>query len=342
MSHFHDSFVSEVGKLDPQLGDRDLLAIVSALEGRIASSLGVAADTLRVDRDQVVAAADDLRNAADGQVHRVIVGFLVLLDFCRASFLNELHAEVNGSFLDFLMQISEQMRGRAKTLPTESRREALNVGLKYIRQGIRMLDEPFVTGRKEDAMKMHVEFGQFLLNHARRTVAEVEIPLEMVEVEDGSPPTKDTVISPDLDAPEYRDGLKLLSRGVEIGARAGFPSNELDRLRGFVSDCLVGLVGMPASDAAQAQSRLVDTLEVTRRTGDYKLFSTAALQLSTLFRRAKRPEVAENVLKKALSWAALQKEQQRDLNAELASTLSEQEKFGESEAIQRQLLDSDF
>jgi len=339
---FHESFANIVGALDVRLLDlmldeRPPSEIAEEVLQCLAAAIGCAVDCLRAERDAVVASAASVSRASRGNVHRAIIGYLVLLRVCETSQHHDLYADINGALLERLERRSEHARGRSKQLATKPRRKLLEWDLRYVRLGIALLKRSAIG--QQDAMKLHVEFGQFLLTYATRTTAELGVPLEALGRPDA---TEDTPISPDIDSPEFQESMRLLARGLWLGERSEYPAGELHRLRTFISERLSTGIAMPHRDSSVRQRRLFNTVQVTQTTRDHVLLTLAALELSTLHRQTKRADLAQGVLEFALfevNRIAPHTEQWRSLMGELASVLSEQGQFEAAEMIQRRLLE---
>ena len=144
-------------------------------------------------------------------------------------------------------------------------------------------------------------------------------------------------MGPSMFAEEYSKGLMLMTRGY-AHARANNPKHpQLDSLRDHIIDLAKALT-VGKGEIESDRDRLVLLCTIARSLGDDLLFTHAMTQLSAMLRNAQHPSGAEAVLREGLNRQLLDQEQRNSLLGELASALSEQGRFPEAEAIQREIL----
>lgn len=214
---------------------------------------------------------------------------------------------------------------------TETRRQTLEQGRAVADRAVQAIENERPSG---DIASLMIETGLYLLECARRTVAEFGAPPEMLPDWAQKP---DDRLGPAMGSKDTLAGLLMTTRGYAQARRANLDHPQLEALRTFILDTsqqlIVGL-GDFKSDAEQ----FAGLLGIAQVLDDANLFSLAAVTLSKLLRSAKKPDAAETILRKALEWDKMTKEQRDALKGELASALSEQGKFPEAEVIQAELL----
>jgi hypothetical protein len=214
------------------------------------------------------------------------------------------------------------------------RRRMLAAGRRLAERAKAAVDSGETQG---DLAALTIEAGLFLLEVSRRTVAESGAPTEMLPDWAKGP---DDRLGPSIADADAVEGLMLMTQGFARARRETPDHPSLEALRRFILDNarpLVLDIGEIRADTERL-SRLVGIFQVL---GDVPEFTFAITRLSTILREAKRPDVAETVLRKALEWGRLGEAHRAEIEVELASSLSEQKRFAEAEEIQRRLLDRD-
>lgn len=229
-----------------------------------------------------------------------------------------------------LLYTLQQFRTESTKEPTNRRREILNAGRPLAARASEALKETQVAG---DTVGLMVEAGLYLLECARPTIEEYGAPPEMTS---GRQPNDR--LGPNLVSEDFTQGISLMTQGFARGMATGGNMGQLNALRDYIIDTAKGLV-MITGEFEKDSQRLGLLCWITQELEDNRLFTVATTELSGLLRNAQQPEGAEAVVRKALKWPLLEQEQLNALKVELASALSEQGKYAEAEAIQRELLE---
>ncbi len=225
----------------------------------------------------------------------------------------------------------QEFRTESTKQPSAERRTILEAGRPIAARAAEAADNEALVG---DVAGLMVESGLYLLECARPTVAEADVPRHMLPADMQDPNAR---MGPSMFAEELSEGLMLMTRGY-AHARENDPNNaQLDSLRDYIIDSAKGLL-VGKGEIESDRDRLVLLCTITRALGDVRLFTQAMVELSALLRKAQQPAAAEAVLREGLDWQLLGQEQRNSLLGELASALSEQSRFPEAEAIQREIL----
>lgn len=232
---------------------------------------------------------------------------------------------------DLLLAALQQFRMESTRHASAERRRILDAGRIIADRAAELLQQEPATG---DTVGLLVETGLYLIECARPTVSESGYPAEALGEAGGDP---DRRLGPALFAEDYLRGLQLVTRGFARGMARGGDVQQLHALRRHIVDTAAGLL-VPSGRFQQDAQRLALLCGIAQQLEDDLLFTQAVTTLSSLFRDARQPEAAEQALNKALQWPLLGRPQRDAIKGELASALSEQHKFADAEAIQRELL----
>lgn len=211
------------------------------------------------------------------------------------------------------------------------RRATLNAGRTIAARAIRAIESEMIEG---DVTGLMIESGLFLLECARPTVKEFGAPPKMLDENANAP---DDRLGPNVFADDTIDGLTWMARGYGR-ARRDTPNHPmLAGLRDYIINVARTLL-IDKGDIEDDMRRLSHLMGIAQVLEDDIFFATVALRLSGILRSGKRPDVAETLMKKALQWPRVTGAHREALLGELASALSEQEKFAEAEKVQNEIL----
>ena len=229
-----------------------------------------------------------------------------------------------------LLYTIQDFRQASFDKPTAERREILNAGRPLVSRAEEVIKQNQGMG---DMAGLLVETGIYLIECARKTVEESGVPPEMVDYYQG-PYTR---LGPKLASEDFIQGITIVTKGYIKGDEQGHDINQMNALRDFIIDQAKSLI-IPIGDFDGQAKRLSLLCWITQSLGDDILFTQTISTLSALMRNAKQPQAAEGVVRKALEWSILDQSERKKLKTELASSLSEQGKFPEAEAILRELI----
>lgn len=230
-----------------------------------------------------------------------------------------------------LLSALQRFRMESTQKPSAQRRSILDAGRPMAARAAEAVDNVEIAG---DVAGLMVESGLYLLECARPTVAETNVPRQILPDHMQDPNAR---LGPSMFTREVSDGLMLMTRGYAHAHRSNPNNPQLDALRDYIIDSAKGLL-VGKGEIETDRDRLVLLCTITRSLGDDLLFTQAMCKLSALMRDAQQPAAAEAVLRQGLDWELLQPAPRNTLLRELAAALSEQGKFADAEAIQREIL----
>ena len=141
---------------------------------------------------------------------------------------------------------------------------------------------------------------------------------------------------------QVRAGMEQYDRALALKQSAG-NDGDAERLRSLLGRMIDHLLkGAYVPVVGGGLGRVYDDLTVAhgvaQRLGNERLDIESGIALGSIQREVRRPQEAENVMRRLLTLAGLTKEQRVRVRLELASALSEQKKGAEAAALQEEVL----